>query len=105
DFGLGLIQTSASAISPLSGSKKIRVLPVVDSELKASFSIESAIVIKLTPSPADDGLTEFSGDQVTTKLILAILDQRASDLLAAPTTSVPLLMFDPGLSREVEKDT
>jgi hypothetical protein len=37
---------------PVSGSKKTRVRPAVASELKAWFSFVSAIVIKLTPSPA-----------------------------------------------------
>src|SRR5215510_527474 len=60
------------------------------------------MVIKLTPSPAFDGLTEVKEDQVTTKLILAMLDQRESARLAAPTTSLPSLMFAGGESNELE---
>src|ERR1051325_11423907 len=97
--------TSASAMLPVSGSKKTRVRPVVESELKASFSGVSAIVNRLTPSPASAGLTEVAEDHVTMKLIFERLDQRASPRRAAPTTSLSGLMFGPGESNEVERAT
>ncbi len=96
---------SASAMVPVSGSKKTRVRPVVASELNASFSKVSAIVIRLIPSPADAGLTELAEDQLTTKLMFDMLDQRNNARRAAPTTSVPGLIFAPGLRREFEKCT
>src|SRR6476620_10839060 len=99
------MQTSASVIAPVSGSKKTRVLPVVESALKASFSNVSAIVIRLTPSPPDAGLTDVVDDQVTAKFTLAILVQRARALRAAPTTSLPCLMLFPGVRSEFEKAT
>src|SRR5215475_2222325 len=96
---------SASAMLPVSGSKKTRVRPVVDSELKASFSRVSAIVSRLMPSPASAGLTDVAGDQVTTKLIFDRVDQRASARRAAPTTSLSGLIFAPGESSEFDNAT
>src|ERR1043166_8940067 len=95
---------SASAMAPVSGLKKTRVRAVVESELNRSFSGVSAIVIRLTPSPASAGLTEVDELQFTTKLTFARLDQRASERLAAPTTSLSGLMFAPGVSSELEKE-
>src|SRR5437868_8300570 len=97
--------TSASAMLPVSGSKKTRVRAVVESALKASFSGVAATVMRLIPSPASAGLTEVNGDQVTTKLIFDKLDQRARARRAAPTTSLSALMFAPGESRDVESET
>src|SRR6185503_498331 len=97
--------TSASAIMPVSGSKKTRVRPAVVSELKDSFSSVSAIVIKLTPSPASAGLIEAAADHETTKLIFARLDQRASARRAAPMTSLSGLICEPGIINDVEKAT
>src|SRR6185369_14631736 len=96
---------SASAMLPVSGSKKTRVRPVVASELNASFSGVTATVNRLIPSPASAGLTEVAGDHVTRKLIFERLDQRASARRAAPTTSLSGLMFEPGESRDVESAT
>src|ERR1044072_4179687 len=93
----------ASAMWPVSGSKKTRVRPVVASELNASFSGVRAIVKRLIPPPASAGLTEAAGDHVTMKLIFERLAQRASARRAAPTTSLSGLMFAPGESRDVEK--
>src|SRR6185436_18347448 len=103
--GRGLMLMSASAMLPVSGSKKTRVRPVVASELNASFSGVAAIVNRLTPSPASAGLTEVDDDHVTTKLIFERLDQRASARRAAPTTSLSGLMFAPGERSEVESAT
>src|SRR6185369_2073534 len=103
--GRGLMLMSASAMSPVSGSKKTRVRPVVVSELKASFSGVAAIVRRLMPSPASDGLIEVSCDQTTTKLMFARLAQRARARRAAPTTSLSGLMFAPGESSELDKAT
>src|SRR6185369_7998668 len=94
----------ASAIAPVSRSKKTRVRAVVDSELKTSFSGVSAIVIRLTPSPPPAGLTEVAAVQFTTKLMLARLAQRASARFAAPATSLSGLMFAPGVSNELENE-
>src|SRR5689334_17742559 len=96
---------SASAMLPVSGSKKTRVRPVVVSELKASFSGVLAIVSRLMPSPSSAGLIEVACDHVTTKLIFERLDQRASARRAAPTTSLSDLMFAPGESSEVDSET
>src|SRR5215467_252958 len=93
---------SASAMLPVSGSKKTRVRPVVVSELKASFSGVSAMVSRLTPSPASAGLIDVAFDQVTTKLMLDRLDQRASARRTAPTTSLSGLMLLPGERSEFE---
>src|ERR1700754_3235135 len=94
---------SASTIPPVSGLKKTRVRPVVESELKSSFSGVTAIVTRFTPSPPSAGLTDVVAVQVTIKLMFARLDQRASARFAAPTTSLSGLMFAPGLSNELEK--
>src|SRR6185503_1648464 len=104
-LGLGLMLMSASAMLPVSGSKKTRVRPVIASELNASFSGVTAIVSRLMPSPASAGLTEAAEDHVTTKLILVRLDQRASARRAAPATSLSALMFAPGESKEVDSAT
>src|SRR5689334_2479649 len=96
---------SASAMLPVSGLKKTRVRAVVESKLNCSFSTVSAMVTRLTPSPPSAGLTEVAEVQVTTKLMLARLDQRASARFAAPTTSLSGLMFAPGVSSEFEKAT
>src|SRR6185369_11544887 len=93
---------SASAMLPVSGSKKTRVRPVVVSELNDSFSGVSAIVRRLTPSPASAGLIEVVVDHVTTKLIFDRLDQRMSARRTAPTTSLSGLMLLPGESSEFE---
>ena len=77
--------------------------PVVESELNSSFSGVTAIVTKLTPSPESAGLTEAAEVQVTTKLMFATLDQRASARRAAPTTSLSGLILAPGVSSELEK--
>ncbi len=90
---------------PVSGSKKTRVRPVVESELNASFSGVTAIVMRLTPSPESAGLTEAIEDHETMKLMLVKLDQRASARFAAPMTSLSALIFAPGASNEVEKVT
>src|SRR3954451_9333998 len=95
---------SALGVPPGLRSKKTRVRAVVDSELKTSFSGVSAIVTRLTPSPPSAGLTEVAAVQVTTKLMLAKLDQRESARRAAPTTSLSGLMLAPGFSSELEKD-
>src|SRR6185436_14254302 len=105
DFGRGLMLMSASAMLPVSGSKKTRVRPVVAAELKVSFSAVEAIVRRFTPSPASAGLIEVACDQVTTKLIFDRLDQRASARRAAPTTSLSGLMFAPGDINDVESET
>src|ERR687890_2138636 len=94
---------SASAMWPVSGSKKTRVRPVVASELNASFSGVAAIVNRLTPSPASAGLTEVDEDHVTMKLIFERLDQRARARRAAPTTSLSGLMLAPGDNNEVDR--
>src|SRR6185369_4459414 len=96
---------SASAMWPVSGSKKTRVRPVVAAELKASFSGVVAIVSRLMPSPASAGLTEVACDHVTMKLMFDNLDQRASARRAAPTTSLSGLMLAPGDCNDVEKAT
>jgi len=51
------------------------------------------------------GLTETAGDQVTAKLTLVMEDQRANALLAAPTTSLPAFMLEPGDNSELENAT
>lgn len=96
---------SASAMFPVSGSKKTRVRPVVVSELKASFSGVLAIVSRLIPSPASAGLIEVAEDQVTTKVILDMLAHRERARRAAPTTSLSGLILAPGESKEVESET
>src|SRR6185503_1381277 len=95
---------SASAMLPVSGSKKTRVRPVIASELKASLSAVAATVTRLTPSPASAGLIEVSEDHVTTKFTFAALDQRLSARRTAPTTSLSALMFAPGASREFDSE-
>src|SRR4029453_15591286 len=96
---------SASAMLPVSGSKKTRVRPVVVSELKASFSGVLAMVSRLIPSPASAGLIEVAEDQVTTNVMFERLAQRERARRAAPTTSLSALMLAPGESKEVESAT
>src|SRR5215217_3827647 len=95
---------SASTMLPVSGSKKTRVRPAVESELNASFSSVVAIVNRLMPSPPPAGLTETAEDHVTTKLTFDELDQRARARRAAPMTSLSGLIFAPGENREVESE-
>jgi len=96
---------SASAMFPVSGSKKTRVRPVVVSKLKASFSGVLAMVSRLIPSPASAGLIEVAEDHVTTKVMLDMLAHRERARRAAPTTSLSGLMLAPGESKEVESET
>src|SRR2546423_1043272 len=104
---------SASVIWPV-GVVKTRVLPGPSGTAplpvtKLRFAAVLAMVIKVTPSPAPEGLTSVSGTRVSMKFTLAASDQRRRALRAACATSVPGLTFvvpnAVGLKSDSEKAT
>src|SRR5437868_5551249 len=104
-MSVGLMTTSASVIAPVAGSEKTRVRPGVSPLTKARFSGVSAMVMRLTRSPPPEGLTDCAPDCVSTNWTFAANDQRCNARRTMPATSVPGLMFGPGLESEVEKAT
>ena len=94
---------SASVMLPPT-VEKMRVRPDISAPLKgALFSVVCATVIKLRPSPRVPGaLMDCTSEEITWKRMLATFSQRLSALRAAPTTSLPALMFDCGRESEDE---
>jgi hypothetical protein len=70
--------------------------------VKASFVAEAETVIRLIPSPVPEGLTESTAVEDSTNWMLAASDQRRRALRAAPSTSLPALIFGGGELSEVE---
>ncbi len=94
----GLTATSPSLIAPDEASKKTRARPVCPGLVNVT-PLVGETVMRLTPSCC----TRVSVEVVMLKLMLPASAQRWSARRAAPTTSLPALMFAGGELSEEER--